>query len=98
MPVYQAVAYKYSGPRLRGLLLRKCHPPECSMPFVNVRITRDGVTREQKAQVISEITETLRRVLGKDPHLTHIVIEEVDTDNWGYAGMTTTEYRSKPKE
>jgi 4-oxalocrotonate tautomerase len=71
---------------------------ECIMPFVNVRITRDGVTREQKAQVISEITETLQRVLGKDPHLTHIVIEEVDTDNWGYAGMTTTEYRSKPKE
>ena len=65
------------------------------MPFVSVRITRDGVTREQKAQVIAEITETLQRVLGKPPELTHIVIEEVDTDNWGYAGMTTTEYRSK---
>ncbi|BBP83429.1 MULTISPECIES: tautomerase family protein [Pseudomonas] len=66
------------------------------MPFVNVRITRDGVTREQKAQVIAEITDTLQRVLGKDPHLTHIVIEEVDTDNWGYAGITTTEYRRNP--
>ena len=53
------------------------------MPFVSVRITRDGVTREQKAQVIAEITDTLQRVLGKDPKLTHIVIEEVDTDNWG---------------
>ncbi|MGG5870690.1 tautomerase family protein [Pseudomonas peli] len=63
------------------------------MPFVSVRITRDGVTREQKAQVIAEITDTLQRVLGKRPDLTHIVIEEVDTDNWGYAGITTTEYR-----
>lgn len=63
------------------------------MPFVSVRITRDGVTQEQKAQVIAEITDTLQRVLGKRPDLTHIVIEEVDTDNWGYAGMTTTEYR-----
>lgn len=63
------------------------------MPFVSVRITRDGVTREQKAQVIAEITDTLQRVLGKRPDLTHIVIEEVDTNNWGYAGMTTTEYR-----
>jgi len=63
------------------------------MPFVNVRITGDGVTREQKAQVIAEITETLQRVLGKPPELTHIVIEEVDTDNWGYKGITTTEYR-----
>ncbi|CAB1403051.1 MULTISPECIES: tautomerase family protein [Pseudomonas] len=65
------------------------------MPFISVRITRDGVTREQKAQVIQEITETMTRVLHKDPHLTHIVIEEVDTDNWGYAGISTTEYRKQ---
>ncbi|WP_269137882.1 MULTISPECIES: 4-oxalocrotonate tautomerase family protein [unclassified Pseudomonas] len=70
-------------------------PRSTSMPFVNVRITRDGVTREQKAQVIREITETLQRVLNKRPDLTHIVIEEVDTDNWGFAGITTTEYRQR---
>ena len=63
------------------------------MPFISVRITRDGVTREQKAQVIKEMTETMERVLHKDPKLTHIVIEEVDTDNWGYSGITTSEYR-----
>jgi 4-oxalocrotonate tautomerase len=65
------------------------------MPFVSVRITRDGVTTEQKAQVIAEITETLERVLNKRPDLTHIVIEEIDTDNWGYAGITTTQYRKQ---
>ena len=63
------------------------------MPYVNVRITRDGVTREQKAQIVSEITDTLARVLGKKPEHTHIIIDEVDTDNWGYAGMLTTDYR-----
>ena len=68
------------------------------MPFVTVRITRDGVTPEQKAQVIAEITETLERVLNKRPDLTHIVIEEVDTDNWGYAGITTTQYRKQLAE
>jgi 4-oxalocrotonate tautomerase len=68
------------------------------MPFVSVRITRDGVTSEQKAQVIAEITETLERVLNKRPDLTHIVIEEVDTDNWGYAGITTTKYRKQLAE
>lgn len=66
------------------------------MPFVSVRITRDGATREQKAQVIKDITESLRRVLGKPPELTHVVIEEIDTDNWGYAGETTTVIRSRP--
>jgi 4-oxalocrotonate tautomerase len=68
------------------------------MPFVSVRITRDGVTPEQKAQVIAEITETLERVLNKRPDLTHIVIEEVDTDNWGYAGITITQYRKQLAE
>ncbi|KQZ81054.1 MULTISPECIES: 4-oxalocrotonate tautomerase family protein [unclassified Pseudomonas] len=66
------------------------------MPFVSVRITREGVTSEQKAQVIAEITETLQRVLGKPPEWTHIVIEEVDTDNWGHAGLTVTEQRKQP--
>ena len=68
------------------------------MPFVNVRITRDGVTREQKAQVIAEMTETLQRVLGKPPELTHVVIEEIDTDNWGVGGESTTVMRSRAAE
>ena len=63
------------------------------MPFVNVKITRDGVTAEQKAQIVAEITATLQRVLGKRPEHTHIVIDEVDPENWGYAGVLTTEYR-----
>jgi 4-oxalocrotonate tautomerase len=65
------------------------------MPFVNVRITRDGVTREQKATVVREITRTLERVLGKRPDQTHIVIEEVDPENWGFSGVLTTEYRKQ---
>jgi 4-oxalocrotonate tautomerase len=67
------------------------------MPFVNVKITRDGVTVEQKAQIVSEITATLERVLGKRPEHTHIVIDEVDPENWGFAGMLTTEYRRRQK-
>lgn len=65
------------------------------MPYVNVRITRDGVTAEQKAQIVEEITATLQRVLGKKPEHTHIVIDEIDPENWGFAGMLTTEYRKK---
>jgi 4-oxalocrotonate tautomerase len=65
------------------------------MPFVNVKITRDGVTTEQKAQIVAEITATLQRVLGKRPEHTHIVIDEVDPENWGYAGLLTTVYREQ---
>ena len=63
------------------------------MPYVNVRITRDEVSAEQKAQLVAELTDTLRRVLGKKPEHTHIIIDEIDPENWGYAGVLTTEFR-----
>ncbi len=65
------------------------------MPYVNVKITRDGVSAAQKAQLVAEITDTLVRVLGKRPEHTHIVIDEIDPENWGYAGVLTTEYRRR---
>jgi 4-oxalocrotonate tautomerase len=61
------------------------------MPYVNVRVTKTGVTREQKKQIIAEITDTLVRVLNKNPETTHIIIDEVETDNWGYKGQLTTD-------
>ncbi len=67
------------------------------MPYVDARITRDGVTAEQKAEIVREITATLQRVLGKRPKHTHIIIDEVDPENWGFAGMLTTEYRRQAK-
>ena len=60
------------------------------MPFVSIRITGEGNTPEQKAQVIKEVTETLERVLHKPPQWTHVAIEEVDTDNWDFGGRSTT--------
>ncbi len=65
------------------------------MPYVNVRITKDGVTTEQKKQIVEEITHTLVKVLGKKPEHTHIIIDEVEPENWGFAGMLTTEYRQQ---
>lgn len=67
------------------------------MPYVNVRITKDGVTAEQKARIVAEITETLGRVLGKRPEHTHVVIDEIEPENWGFAGMLTTEYRRQAR-
>ena len=63
------------------------------MPYVNIQITREGVTAEQKAELIRGTTELLARVLGKSPATTFVIIEEVDTDNWGIAGETVTVLR-----
>jgi 4-oxalocrotonate tautomerase len=65
------------------------------MPIVNVRITRDGATSEQKARIIKGMTEVLVDVLGKDPAKTFIVIEEVHTDDWGVGGEQVTAIRAR---
>jgi 4-oxalocrotonate tautomerase len=65
------------------------------MPFVNIRVTREGVTAEQKAKLIRGVTDLLKDVLGKPPQKTMVVIEEVDTDNWGVGGESVTELRRK---
>lgn len=63
------------------------------MPFVNIKITRDNVTPEKKAELIKGVTGLLQDVLGKNPQTTVVVIEEVDTDNWGIGGETVTSRR-----
>ena len=63
------------------------------MPYVNIKITREGVTTMQKETLIRETTEMLTRVLNKDPQTTHVVIDEIDTDNWGLAGESMTNHR-----
>ena len=67
------------------------------MPYINVKITKEGVTTEKKKRIVEEITQTLVSVLDKKPEHIHIVIDEVDEENWGFAGMLTTEYREKSK-
>tara|TARA_R110002110_G_scaffold31174_1_gene109906 strand:+ start:506 stop:706 length:201 start_codon:yes stop_codon:yes gene_type:complete len=66
------------------------------MPYVNIKITREGATAEQKATLIRGVTELLRDTLGKNPATTFVVIEEVDTDNWGIGGEAVTELRKRP--
>jgi 4-oxalocrotonate tautomerase len=65
------------------------------MPYVNIKITREGATQAQKAALIRAATQLLVDVLGKNPQTTIVVIEEVDTDNWGIAGETVSERRKK---
>lgn len=68
------------------------------MPFVNVMVTRENVTADQKRSIISGVTELLQRELGKSPATTHIVIQEVDPDNWGVGGMPCLEFRQGAEE
>lgn len=60
------------------------------MPYVNIKITREGATAEQKARLIEGVTALLARELGKNPATTVVVIDEVDTDNWGIGGESVT--------
>lgn len=65
------------------------------MPFVNIKVTDEGVTSEQKAELIKGATDLLVRVLGKDPATTFVVIDEINTDNWGVSGEQVTKLRGR---
>ncbi|MEO7640997.1 MAG: 4-oxalocrotonate tautomerase family protein [Ramlibacter sp.] len=65
------------------------------MPYVNIKITREGATAEQKAQLIQGVTDLLVKVLNKNPNTTVVVIDEVEMDNWGIGGLPVTQYRKK---
>lgn len=65
------------------------------MPYVNFKLTPDGLTAEKKRKLIAAVTELLQTELHKNPETTIVVIDEVDTDNWGIGGRTVTERRAR---
>jgi 4-oxalocrotonate tautomerase len=65
------------------------------MPYVNIKITREGATQRQKENLIEGVTRLLVQVLGKNPQTTVVVIDEIDTDNWGIGGESVTVRRDR---
>ena len=70
------------------------------MPYVNIRVTREGsspgtnaVTKAQKAELIKGVTDLLVSVLNKSPATTFVVIDEVELENWGVGGQSVQDYR-----
>ncbi len=68
------------------------------MPYVNIKVTKEGVTAEQKGRLIDGATRLLQEVLNKDPQTTYVVIDEIDTDNWGVGGETMTQLRASEQK
>lgn len=67
------------------------------MPYVNIQVLA-GVTREQKAALVSDVTESLVRHLGKKPEHIHVVIQAIELENWGFAGVLTDEWMRRQEE
>ena len=65
------------------------------MPYVNIKVTDEGVTVEQKTRLISGTSLLLHEILGKDPSTTYVVIDEVDTDNWGVGHENVSQLRAR---
>ncbi len=65
------------------------------MPYVNIKVTDEGVTVEQKKRLISGASQLLQEILNKDPGSTYVVIDEVKTDNWGVGHESVSEMRRK---
>ena len=65
------------------------------MPYVNIKITKENITSIQKEELINEVTNVLQRVLDKNKETTFVIIDEVQTDNWGIAGEQVTKRRKQ---
>ncbi|MGH6640237.1 MAG: tautomerase family protein [Polaromonas sp.] len=65
------------------------------MPYINIKITREGATPAQKAELIQGVTDLLVRVLNKNPAATFVVIDEVQTEDWGIGGLPVDEFRRR---
>ncbi|WP_020593505.1 tautomerase family protein [Kiloniella laminariae] len=65
------------------------------MPYVNIKITNEGATKAQKAELIKGVTELLQKVLNKNPATTFVVIDEVEMEHWGVGGLPVEDYRKK---
>jgi 4-oxalocrotonate tautomerase len=68
------------------------------MPYVHIQVTREGVSAEQKEELIRGATDLLVRVLNKNPATTFVVIEEMETDNWGVGGQSVAKLRRRECE
>lgn len=64
------------------------------MPYVNIRVTKEKLTKEKKAELIAGVTQLLVTVLDKNPETTVVIVDEIDTDNWGVGGQTVTVRRN----
>ena len=64
------------------------------MPYVNIQITK-GATRAQKSHLVRDVTDSLVRELGKQPEHIHVVIQEIEEEDWGFAGLLTDEWKKK---
>ncbi|WP_151705550.1 tautomerase family protein [Nitrincola alkalilacustris] len=67
------------------------------MPYVNIQITK-GASKQQKAALVKDVTDSLVRVLGKKPEHTHVVIQEIEEEDWGFAGLLTDEWKRQQSE
>lgn len=65
------------------------------MPYVNIKITREHATADQKAALIKGVTDLLQTVLDKNPATTFVVIDEVALEDWGVGGLPVDEYRRR---
>lgn len=67
------------------------------MPYVNIKLTPEGLTTKAKEKLIASVTELLVQQLNKSAETTIVIIDEVATDNWGIAGQSVTQRRKNSK-
>jgi len=56
------------------------------MPYVNVKFVKQQVNQEQKDSLITGLMDIIVKIMGRNPDLTVITIDEIDQSNWIIGG------------
>lgn len=62
------------------------------MPVVQVNI-KEGRTLDQKREIVARMTDVLVDVCGSARERVHVIINEVEEDNWGRGGQLLSDIK-----
>lgn len=68
------------------------------MPYINIKVTKENLSQTQKAKIIEGVTTVIEDVLDKKKRTTIVIIDEIETDNWGIQGEQVTTRRQRNNE
>ena len=61
------------------------------MPLITVQVIKDVFSKEQKRQIISELTDAMVAIEGENMRqVTFCLVEEVESGDWGIGGNALT--------
>lgn len=65
------------------------------MPLVNIKLAKPALSKEQKAQLIADITDLLSTKYNKNKERVVVVLEDIENCDIGFGGESVEKIKEK---